>query len=396
MTKSSFQFSVRQSFVICGVGAAAQAPGLLKKMGGTKCVLFTDAVLTKLGFTEKMQNYFDAEADGVELAGVFDTVEADARSTVINKASDYYRSIGGNCILTVGGGSVIDTAKAVLWMAENKVTDVHKVFSEKMKYIDMFPTAKPLKTPSVIIPTTAGTGSEVSTTAVIFNEEMDLKISIMQQYLGANCAILDAEFTETLPASMTASTGFDAMTHALEGFFSPKASVASDPYAKQAMKIIYSNLVESTTNGHNLEARENMLLGSVLGITAFGLTFGAMPIHNMSMTFGTLYHTPHALAVAVLMAPTMRALPDVYLDKICEFAENLGVSTAGTKHDCLDRCIEALDEFRSAVGLPEKFDINYDDINIDEFMTLVHTEGGGKRFFIPDEQVIEIMKAVTK
>ncbi|MEG0477326.1 MAG: iron-containing alcohol dehydrogenase, partial [Raoultibacter sp.] len=119
-------------------------------------------------------------------------------------------------------------------------------------------------------------------------------------------------------------------------------------------------------------------------------------IHNMSMTFGTLYHTPHALSVAILMAPTMRALPDVYLGKIREFAENLGVSTAGTKHDCLDRCIEALDQFRSAVGLPEKFDINYDDINIDEFMTLVHTEGGGKRFFIPNEQVIEIVKAVTK
>ncbi|MEG1397840.1 MAG: iron-containing alcohol dehydrogenase [Raoultibacter sp.] len=396
MTKSSFQFSVRQSFVICGVGAAAQAPGLLKKMGGTKCVLFTDAVLNKLGFTEKMKKYFEAEPEGVELAGIFDTVEADARSTIINKASEYYRNCGGDCILTVGGGSVIDTAKAVLWMSEHDVTDVHKVFSEKMKYIDMFPTAKPLKTPSIIIPTTAGTGSEVSTTAVIFNEEMDLKISIMQQYLGANCAILDAEFTETLPAGMTASTGFDAMTHALEGFFSPKASVASDPYAKQAMKIIYNNLVESTRNGHNLEARENMLLGSVLGITAFGLTFGAMPIHNMSMTFGTMHHTPHALSVAVLMAPTMRALPDVYLGKIREFADNLGISAEGTDQDCLDRCIAAIDQFRTDVGLPERFDINYADMDIDQFMTLVHTEGGGKRFFIPDDKVIEIIKAVTK
>ncbi len=228
MTFSSFQFFLH-SQVHSGSGTCSRLAEFVHGLGGKRVVLFTDKGLTQAGITEKIKKLLDQTVKPVQLVGIFDEIEQDAKGEKINRAAQFFRDRQADALIALGGGSVLDTVKGVKWLLHLGKQDIH----ESLKPVEQItlPEAKPIPIPHIAIPTTAGTGSEVSPVAVIFHEKYQKKANLFHPYIAADIAILDPELTVSLPPKMTAATGMDALTHAVEAFFSPTAHPYTDAFA---------------------------------------------------------------------------------------------------------------------------------------------------------------------
>ena len=222
--------------------------------------------------------------------------------------------------------------------------------------LEVWPEAQPLNIPHVSLATTAGTGAEISSISVVFNELLNMKCNLMNPYLSSDIAVLDPDLTVGLPAKVTAFTGMDALTHAVEGFFSNKSNAFSDAFALHAATLIVENLKAAVDNGKNVVARANMLQASAMAITSFQAAMANIPIHNLAHTFGAKYGIPHGLANAVLMPIVLKNMPSIYLPKINKFAHALGVvPNEENPQETLDECINVISELRNAVDLPADY-----------------------------------------
>ncbi|MEG2174068.1 MAG: iron-containing alcohol dehydrogenase [Oscillospiraceae bacterium] len=392
---SLIQFAIRQSFVMCGSGAAAQAPSLLNSMGAKRCVLFTDHVLLHLGLANRLASCFQSSGDMTQLVGIFSDVEPDAKCSCINKGLAYFNEVAGDSILVLGGGSVIDTAKTILWLKEKGIDDVYQMIDNGI-VSEFFPTAKRFRMPKIFIPTTAGTGSEVSTTAVIFDERTGIKSALMHQYLGADCALLDPDYTVSLPPKPTADSGFDALCHGMEAFFSKKANEVADSHAIAGMKKVIEYLPVAVKSGDNLQAREMMLIGECLAISAFGQTFGGCPMHNIAHALGAKYHIAHGDALAVVTPAVMRCMPEWYLPRIGEFADIIGVPRDASAQKCFDRVLHYLDEFREECGLRTYFaDLKVSDADLKDIIRLVYADCCDTFYHLPEQIIGHIVALVA-
>ncbi len=320
-TTSYFEFTHRPE-IRSGAGSHILVPDLIQGLGGKRPILFSDKGLTDAGLTQKIKSLFDM-VPGIKLAGVFDDIQQDAKSSNINNGVKYFKECNADSIIAIGGGSVLDTAKTVKWCLNRGVNQVEYVLTGNV--LEVWPEAQPLGIPHVSIPTTAGTGAEISTISVVFNELLNVKCNLMNPYLCSDIAVLDPDLTVGLPPKVTAFTGMDALTHAVEGFFSTKATNFSDAFALHAAKIIVENLTTAVHEGKNVAARANMLQASAMAITAFQAAMANIPIHNLAHTFGAKYGIPHGLANAVLMPSVLKNMPSMYLSKINAFAPALGV-----------------------------------------------------------------------
>jgi alcohol dehydrogenase class IV len=257
-------------------------------------LLVTDATLMRLGIASKVQNAI--EKSGLEVM-VFDKVEPEPKVTTIEKALDF---LNGNKIATViglGGGSPMDIAKilALLLKTPQGVEAIYGVDN-----------CTGTRLPLVLIPTTAGTGSEVTHVAVVSGKDGE-KSPIVDAKLISDVVLLDAELTLRLPPTVTAATGIDAMVHAMEAYTSGvKKNLISDQLALQAFKLLYENIFDAVNNGHqHMEVRGNMLLGSMLAGLAFAnATVGA--VHALSYPLGTNFKIPHGESNALVMLATMK------------------------------------------------------------------------------------------
>ncbi len=173
------------------------------------------------------------------------------------------------------------------------LSDIKTVIPKGILF-EQFPDANHIPIPHIAMPTTAGTGSEVSPIAVIYNEDAKMKGNIINPYISSDIAVLDPELTVGLPAA-TAFTGFDALTHAIEALASPIATALTDAHALQAIRLIEQNLPAAVTNGENIHARMEMLFASLMGITAFSCALNAIPVHNFAHAYGALFRIPHGL-----------------------------------------------------------------------------------------------------
>jgi alcohol dehydrogenase class IV len=283
----SFSFQTTRS-VLSEVGATAKIGEILAARGCKKAAFVTDKIILDLGLA-------DAALEGLKSAGLdvwkFSEVEPDPAEDMILAASARAKSKGVDCVVSVGGGSSLDTAKliSILVNTEQPIGDMYGVNLVKGERL-----------PLILAPTTAGTGSEVTPISIVTTGTNEKKGVVAPQLLP-DFAVLDAELTVGLPAAVTAATGIDAMVHAIEAFTSKRLkNVVSDCLAKQALELLGANIRTACHTPDDRKARGDMLLGSMLA----GMAFANAPVaavHALAYPLGGHFHVPHGLSNALVL-----------------------------------------------------------------------------------------------
>lgn len=260
-------------------------------LGMIKPLLLTDETLTKLGVVRKFR-----EITGIEDCFVFDHVPADSSVHTVNDIAKLYRKQGCKGIIALGGGSVLDTAKGVkLLISQNKQDILGLMGCENL------PRGEHV--PYIAVPTTAGTGSECTPVAVIRHPEKDVKLEYINPFMMPDTAVLDARMTSTLPPRMTASTGLDALCHAIEAHTCDMKNPMSDAYAMAAIRILVDKLPEVVENGSS-PARIDVAVAACMAGAAFGNSMvGA--VHAIGHSLGGVCHIAHGDAMAILLPHVM-------------------------------------------------------------------------------------------
>ncbi|UTW13157.1 iron-containing alcohol dehydrogenase [Marinobacterium rhizophilum] len=288
-----------------GDGASQDTPTVLASLGCTRPLIITDKMMVELGYAGRIQKCL---AEHQVSADVFaDTVpEPTVRS--IQAGVDITRDGDYDCIIALGGGSPIDSAKAIAILARHGGTMQDYKFPRMVIEAGL---------PIIAIPTTAGTGSEVTRFTIITDETSDEKMLCVGIGFMPVAALIDFNLTLSLPPRITADTGIDALTHAMEAYVSKKANPYSDSQALSAMRLIGPNLRRAYHEGSDREAREAMMLGSTLAGVAFSNASVAL-VHGMSRPIGAAFHVPHGLSNAMLLpsvtAFSIPAAPGRYAD----------------------------------------------------------------------------------
>jgi alcohol dehydrogenase len=315
MLPKYFEFSLPVKLVY-GSGILKEMNEIIAYLGKKRAMIVTDKIIAKAGPLEKLKS--GIEKTEIEIALIFDDVPVNSDIKTVEKCAKAAIENQVDCIIAIGGGSVIDTAKVanLLIVKGGSVEDHMGAFlldkNEKLL-------------PSIYIPTTSGTGSEVTKVAVISDPKKDVKLPFSEDQFLPDIAILDPEVTLTLPPVVTAGTGMDALTHAVEAYVDKEASPASDAMALHAIKLIYNNILQACANPKNLEARGAMLVGSALAGIAFSHSMVGM-VHGISHALGGVYHIPHGLANALVLPEVMEYNLEVCTSRYADIAFTLGVA----------------------------------------------------------------------
>ncbi|MBV8672221.1 MAG: iron-containing alcohol dehydrogenase [Acidobacteriaceae bacterium] len=331
-----------------GGGAFAEAGSILKRLEVRHPLIVTDAFLVRLGLAESLR----AQIENAGIAcGVFPETVPDPTTDAVAAGLRAFNEGGHDGLVSLGGGSPIDTAKAVGMLAANGgCARDYKV-----------PHEIPKRGPAhLAIPTTAGTGSEVSRFTVITDSETDEKMLIAGASLVPNAAIVDFELTMSMPARLTADTGTDSLTHAIEAYVSRRANALADAFAMTAMKTIWAALPVAFREPGNRSARERMMLAATQAGMAFSNASVAL-VHGMSRPIGAHFHVPHGLSNAMLLPAVTAFSVQAAERRYAECARVIGVADgsdseaeAGRKLvDALFRRNEELE-----VPSPKKYGIN--------------------------------------
>ncbi|MCB1705311.1 MAG: iron-containing alcohol dehydrogenase [Halioglobus sp.] len=354
MSTNYFEFWFR-SRVHCAAGASVRLPALLQQLGARRPLLISDAGLARAGLVQRVTDIFAANASGnmPQLAGVFAEVSPDAGSDSVNAALAVARASGADAIVALGGGSVLDAAKGVKYALARGLPDICDVLTTGVR---LEPEGEHLGVPHVAIPTTAGTGAEVTNGAVILNQSNGRKVLLQTPYLEADIAILDAQLTTGLPPSITADSGMDALTHAVEVLVNPIANHFTDALALNAIRVIEQALPRAVADGTDLQAREDMLQAATMACLAVSNALAAAPVHNCSHAFGAVAHIPHGRANGVLLPIVMEELREFYLPWATRLAGAFGIGTGErSTGDLLDDVIARIRTLQDACGMPRTF-----------------------------------------
>lgn len=249
-----------------------------------------------------------------------------------------------DAVLSIGGGSVLDAAKLFAVRLTNR--------QSVREWLGIDLIAAP-GVPLILVPTTAGTGSEVTPNAIVTLPDEALKVGIVSRHLLPQLVILDATLTLDLPKPITAATGMDAFIHALESYISTKANPISDMFAMESMRLIGANLVEAYDNGHSLAAREAMLLGSMYGGLALTAA-GTAAVHALAYPLGGMFNVTHGVANSMLLPHVMAFNLDAIVGRLANVAHALGIA----QHDDADRVaaeafLERLRQWTDALAIPQ-------------------------------------------
>ena len=288
-----------------GAGASQEAGTVVKALECQRPLIVTDKMMVQLGYVARIQESLTAL--GIH-SDVFDDTVPEPTVSSIQAGVEMVRDGSYDSIIAIGGGSPIDSAKAISILG--KYGGVMRDY--KFPRIVSEPGL-----PIIAIPTTAGTGSEATRVTIITDETNDEKMLCVGIGFMPTAALVDYELTLSLPARTTADTGIDALTHAMEAYVSKKASLYSDTQAIAAMKLLAPNLRRAFHNGSDRDAREAMMLGSTLAGVAFSNASVAL-VHGMSRPIGAFYHVPHGLSNAMLLPAvteySIPAAPERYAD----------------------------------------------------------------------------------
>jgi alcohol dehydrogenase len=350
-----FVFSTTKS-IISEIGAVARIAEICFQLDISKPLIITDQGIVNVGLMQPLDTAFN-------LAGkayfCFDQVEADPPEHIVVAAVAYAKKVAADGIIGIGGGSSLDTAKLVALLAnsDEQLTDIYGVDAVLGQRL-----------PLILIPTTAGTGSEVTPIAIVTTGDTT-KAGVVSSVLLPDVALLDASLTLGLPSHVTAATGIDAMVHAIEAYTSAiKKNPYSDLLAKQALTLLSSNIVEATFNGSNVEARQAMLLGACLAGQAFA-NAPVAAVHALAYPLGGHFHIPHGLSNALVLIHVMNFnlshCADLYAELAPSFSDSISLN--GNDEEVSQSLISYLASLIKQLKLPVnlvEMGIDKTDINI--------------------------------
>jgi len=327
----SFLFRM-QTAVSFGVGTVAQIAERVKEFDASKVLIVTDAGIRRAGLLEKVEKpLLDA---GLNVR-VFDDIEPDPCLETIHKGADFFKEDPAEVIVAVGGGSPMDTAKGLRVVVENG--------GHIRDYAGVNIVPKRSQIPLICVPTTAGSGSEVTVFAVLTDRQNDIKITVGSPYVAADLAIVDPVMMVSAPPKFTAGAGIDALTHAVETYVSTISQPPADAWALKAIEIISQNLRTAVTNGPDMEARTQMALGSLFASMAFSNARLGIN-HSLGAAFSGVYHVNHGVTMGLFLPYTMKYNMISNLEKYKNIAVAMGVNTCGmtTREAALAGCEEVL------------------------------------------------------
>lgn len=355
---------------LLGRGAIAQAGQEAKKLAAAKVLVVTDAGVVKAGLVAAVEESLRRE--GLEV-GVFDGILPEPPARVIDQCADAFRQGGYDLCLGLGGGSALDSAKMVAALAANPGSVLDYVG------MDMLPKKG---APLVLVPTTAGTGSEATRVTVLTDESDNTKKVVFSDYLLPDLSILDPVLTLSMPPSVTADTGLDALVHAIETY----VSVNTTPYAEilslQAIAMIARHLPQAYAKGGNLLARYNMLFAANISGSAFA-SGGLGAVHGLAYILGTEYHMAHGRSNAIMLPHVMAFNLSGNLEKYANIAEAMGEDTLGlSPYEAAAQAVSAVRSLMAAVKVSGRLS-DY-GVSRDDLPKLVKGGLAQARLFVPN------------
>ena len=332
-----------------GPGSISRLPEFLKEKKVDNLLIVTDRTLMKIGLLNNMLKALDDA--GIRYT-CFSDVGSNPTNVEVENGFRSYRENGCTSVLAIGGGSPIDCAKAIC----ARVAHPNRSLKQMQGVFKVLKRTPPL----IAVPTTSGTGSETTLTAVISDAETNHKATMNDFCLIPNYAVLDPELTMGLPPYITAITGMDALSHAVEAYTNERYTTkVEDDLAKKAVKLIYENILTAYNDGSNLQARQNMQYAALFAGRAF--TRGCVGyVHAIGHTLGSMYHIPHGLAMSVLLPPVMREFGPAIHKRMAELADVCGIEGANDGEKC-ENFITWMEEANRKMGIPTSFDMIKDE-----------------------------------
>ncbi|SFL40906.1 Alcohol dehydrogenase, class IV [Desulfomicrobium norvegicum] len=339
--------------LVMGPGCLPSITDELKRFGASSVLVITDPGLVATGIVQKLEDILVQDGFAVSR---FDNVEADPPFELANTALDKLKDARAQAVIGIGGGSSLDIAKVVSVLATND-EPVTSMFG-----IDLI---KKAGLPLVLIPTTAGTGSEVTPIVILSDHHEKLKKGIVSPHLYPACALLDPELTLGLPPKVTAATGMDALIHAVEAYTSRNATAMSDVLAVEAITLIFSNIRTAFADGANIAARTKMLRGSMLAGMAFA-NAGVTAVHAFAYPIGAEFHIPHGIANTIMLVPVMQFNMIGNLERFAGIAKMFGQPTESlSMRQAAQKAIDAMSELSDDLRVPRQlrdFGVKADDV----------------------------------
>lgn len=354
--------------IMIGLGATGKLGVEVKRLGGKKALIVTDKGVMAAGLIKSVTDVLEAN----DIAYViYNDVQPDPPTRLVDQGTAFLKTEKCDCVIGLGGGSSLDTAKGIALMATNGGKTVDYLGLELVPNKGL---------PMILMPTTAGTGSEVTRIVVITDESQGIKKSINSVYALPDVALVDPQLTIGLPAHLTAETGIDAMTHAVESLVSADATMFSDIMAEKAIGMLAQYLPMAYAKGSKVQARYYTAFGSTLAGMAFMSSFvGA--VHGLAHAFGATYHVPHGRACAVMLPHVMRYNIPAAAEKYARVAGLLGEDTRGmSTQAAAESSVRAMQKFIAALDIPQRLrDYDVPENGIDKLVEASRSEG---RFFI--------------
>ena len=337
--------------VYSGTNALEKLTDLLE--GKKKVVIFTDNGILKSGLLELPLKYIDEAKVSYD---IIDDLKVEPSCDEVQEVVGRFKNLEADLLIAIGGGSVMDTAKLASVLMNDEYT-VRDLIADPSK------AKKTIKT--LMIPTTAGTGSEATPNSIVLVPEKELKVGIVSDEMIADYVILDAEMIRKLPKKIAAATGVDALSHAIECYTSNKANPFSDMFALQALELIMNNIEEACNNPDAMDAKNAMLIGSFFAGVAI-TTSGTTAVHALSYPLGGKYHVPHGVSNAIMLLPVLR------------FNEPLCKHHFAKAHDRIWNSGDSLSVEEKSVKLLER---------ISEILVNVEIPTNLKEYHVPEEDL---------
>ena len=330
MIKKSFNFHMPTKVVF----EDNAIDGLRKHVKGNSVLMMCDPYLYKIGTAQKVAN-----ATHIEKVVFFHEIEPNPSGQTVDKAAEIARSNQVDVVIGLGGGSAMDASKMVACLIENEgsIFDYYSIGNKVLS---------PRKAQLICIPTTAGTGSEVTNIGVYNNKETGIKMPFASEYFWPDIALIDPSLSHTMPSHITASTGMDAFTHAIESYWSVNSNPISDALSVSVMKTILENIEIACKEPTNAAARKNMAFASVTAGISFSQT-KTTGIHVVSYPLTTDFGASHGLACSITLPAFIKLVYNGYQDKMDELFAILG-------YDCLDAFVSRIEEIMEAIKLPTR------------------------------------------
>jgi alcohol dehydrogenase class IV len=371
--------------IVAGEGSITSVPNEVRSLKGTRPLIVTDPGIAGTGLLRRLTSLLDEEK--IPYA-IFPEVEADPGIAIVEKGKNVFLENRCDLLIALGGGSSIDAAKVISGLATNpgNVKDYLGIVTYKNEPISI-----------IAIPTTAGTGSEVTANAIVTDKDLKLKLFVRSPQLLPKTAILDPGLLTSLPPGVIANTGLDALIHAVESFFSLRSNPITQQFSLSAVRLIYPSLIPFKENPKDAGLASQMLHGSCLaGIAFTNAGLGAM--HALGHPIGSHYHLPHGLSCALFLRRILTENSEAASGKYGALLEVMGMTTKGFSAErCAQELIDAVDAFVKRLGIPASLGAmgikhEVQPMMIEDAMKSPGLMANPKKF--DREKIIELLKSV--